>query len=112
MQTDPTARHSLSGPFQRVCYLAHAVARTHPSIVGELTSCMTSVRGQPGGPPTPGIAECLRERILETRSVHLQPGRPAVRPAATDRLATRSGSGSHRAWPECAHRAGVGNLHR
>jgi hypothetical protein len=25
MQTDPTARHSLIGPFQRACYLVHAV---------------------------------------------------------------------------------------
>jgi hypothetical protein len=58
MQTDPTARHSLIGPFQRVCYLALLEhPRTHRSNLGELARCMTKVRGQARGPPTPGIAE-------------------------------------------------------
>jgi hypothetical protein len=60
MQTEPTARHSLIGPFQRVCYLVHAGARTHRSKVGELASCMTKVRGPAHGHE--GIADRLRER--------------------------------------------------
>jgi hypothetical protein len=46
MQADPTARHSLIGPFQRVCYLVHAGARTHRSNVGALAAAGPIVRGR------------------------------------------------------------------
>ena len=47
MHTDPTARHSLIGLFQRGCCLvhAHAGAGTHLN-AGELASCMTNLRGR------------------------------------------------------------------
>jgi hypothetical protein len=53
MRTDPTARHSLIGPFQRVCYLVHVGARTTDPTLVNSPAAMTTVRG----PPTPGIAD-------------------------------------------------------
>jgi hypothetical protein len=105
MEADSTARHSLLGRFQRVCYLVLGGARTHhPSLVS-WPAAMTKVPGQARGPWTPVITYRLWERALEDRIVYLQPGHLAVRPAATDRLATGSGSA------RCAHHAGVGILH-
>jgi hypothetical protein len=58
MQTDPTARHSLIGPFQRVCYLALLEhPRTHRSNLGELASCMTKVAARHAAHRPPGIAD-------------------------------------------------------
>jgi hypothetical protein len=45
MEADPPGRHSLLGPFQRVCYLVHPGASTHRSDGGEPRQLHAHVRG-------------------------------------------------------------------
>jgi hypothetical protein len=107
MQTYPTARHSLLGPFQRVCYLVHAGARIHRSNLGALASGLPTVRRQSRGPRTPGIAELpARARVLEAKLVHLQPGHLAVRPAA-GRLVTWARVGVELGQVRLPYRVGI-----
>jgi hypothetical protein len=95
MEADPTARHSLLGPFQRVCYLVHGGARTHRSNPWRTRQLQDQCLRPVTRPTDTGHRRSpARARALEAKLVHLQPGRLAIRPAANDRLATRSGSGS------------------
>jgi hypothetical protein len=73
MQSEPTARHSLIGPFQRVCYLVHAVARTHPSIGGiDLTGA--------GGASGKGQARLCCKPNMTSAGASVAPRRAAHRP--------------------------------
>jgi hypothetical protein len=89
MQTDPPARHSLLGPFQRVCYLVQPGAPTHRSDGGELrqlhTHCPRIMRPL-------GDLEQQPEAIVTGAFVMLL-GSPAAMEAAAAR-------GSHRGQPK------------
>jgi hypothetical protein len=85
MQTDPTARHSLLGLFQRVCYPVQPGAPTHRSDGGELhqlhTHCPRIMR-PPRGPRAAAGSDhhgCVRDAV-----------------GLTGRHRGRGGPGSHR----------------
>jgi hypothetical protein len=79
MQTDPTARHSPIGSFQRKCYLARAAASTGP--IWQLAG----LRGQDSGhgrvDPPPAMTVFFGERLTAGASeiAGKQPGSGAVR---------------------------------
>jgi hypothetical protein len=86
MQTDPPARHSLLGLFQRVCYLVHAGVRTHRSNLGEFASCIPIVCGSCD---LLGNLEQQPEATVTSAFVMLM-GWPAAMEAAAAREAPRA----------------------
>jgi hypothetical protein len=64
MQTDPTARHSPIGSFQRKCYLARAAASTGP--IWQLAGLrgQDSSHGGVDPPPPPPMTVFLGKRLI------------------------------------------------
>ena len=62
MQTDPTARHSPIGSFQRKCYLARAVASTGP--IWQLARLRGQDSSHGGVDPPPPMTVFLGERLI------------------------------------------------
>jgi hypothetical protein len=80
MQTDPTARHSPIGSFQRVCYLARATALIEPNL-GKLVGSHGHDSGHGRVDPPPAMTVFFGERLTAGASeiAGKQPGSGAVR---------------------------------
>jgi hypothetical protein len=66
MQTDPTARHSPIGSFQRKCYLAHA--QHSRANLGKLVGLHGHHSGHGGVDPPPAMTVFLGERLTAEAS--------------------------------------------
>jgi hypothetical protein len=60
MQTDPTARHSPIGSFQRVCYLARATALIGPTLASS-QACQGHDSGHGRVDPQTGVGDAFAE---------------------------------------------------